>query len=104
MALIGVSVIAFFILFNKIRLAIAIIKSASVFLIDEPYSLLVPPIFAIITILYWAFWIVSFAYIYSVGTIRGSSSSPFATIEWDQNIRYMLWYYIFMGLWNNAII
>ena len=87
-----ISVLAFIIYFNRIRLAIAVIKSASLFIIKVPFSLLVPPIFAIITLAFWVIWIISFIYVYSVGEIKGSNNSPFATITWDENIRNMLYY------------
>jgi hypothetical protein len=51
-------------------LAIAIIKSASLYVIDEPFALLLPPIFAVLSIGFWAFWIAGFVFIYSIGEIK----------------------------------
>ncbi len=71
---------------------------------DEPWALLIPPIFAVISILFWAFWIASFVYIYSVGDIKGRRDSPFASITWTEDTRRMVWFFLFMGLWENALI
>jgi len=42
------------------------------------------------------------SYIVALGNIKGDGSTPFATVEWDQNTRRIFWYFIFGGLWNNA--
>lgn len=85
-------------------MAIAIIKTAASFVMDTPTVMLVPPIISLIVMGFWALWIVSFFYIYSVGDIKGRNDSPLATVTWDENIRYYLIYHLFYGLWSNALI
>lgn len=41
-------------------------------------------------------------YVYSVGDVTGSDNGPFASVTWKKNVRYMLIYHIFSGLWINA--
>lgn len=98
------SIVAFICYFNRIRLAIAVIKTASLYVMEVPFSLMVPPFIAIFLVIFWLLWIYSFIYVYSVGDIKGRSDSPFATITWDETTRRMLYFHLFMALWNNALI
>jgi len=67
-------------MFNNIRLAIAIIKTATAYVIDVPLSMLVPPCFTVLTGIWWLYWIFGVVYLYSVGTIVKSNTSPLATV------------------------
>lgn len=97
---------------QKIRLAIAVVKTSALFLRDVPSALIVPLIFGIITICFWALWLGMFIYMFSVGDIEGGHTSPFATIKWStttrffiiDTIRYLLIFLIFEGFWCNALI
>jgi hypothetical protein len=55
-------------------------------------------------VFFWAFWVASIIYIYAVGDITGRNDSPFATIKWATNIRYLLLFQIFQGIWVNELI
>lgn len=44
---------------EKIRLAIAIVKTAAVFVKDEYEIIIIPPIIAIFTAILWVWWIIS---------------------------------------------
>ena len=61
-------------------MAIAVVKSAAVFVVETPSVILVPPVFIVITMGFWALWIVSFVYVYSTGTIITNPSTPFASV------------------------
>jgi solute carrier family 44 (choline transporter-like protein), member 2/4/5 len=52
---------------NNIRLAIAIIKTAALYVKDTPLAMLVPPIFTLIVAAWWSIWIVGFIFLYSWG-------------------------------------
>lgn len=52
-----ISLVVFCCLYKNIKLAIAIIKTATVFVVDVPLVMFVPMIFTIITAAWWAFWI-----------------------------------------------
>jgi hypothetical protein len=98
--------------FRSIQLAIAIVKSAALFLRDVPSALIVPLVFGLLIIAFWSFWITMFLFVYSSGDIRGSDSTPFATVDWNDNIRlqmiingrYMLIFQLFEGFWCNALL
>lgn len=100
----AISVLGLICYFNRIRMAIAIIKTAAMFVMETPTVMLVPPTISIILMGFWALWIVALVYLYSVGEIKGSSDSPLATVEWNEDIRYYLIYHLFYGLWTNATI
>lgn len=102
--ILGICIIGFLCMFDKIRLAIAIIKTATLYVRDVPLCMLVPPIATIINAIYWCVWLFGLVYIYSVGTFVKKGNSPLASVEWEQNTKYMLWYYLFGGLWGNAFI
>lgn len=65
----GISFLMFLCYFRTIRLAIAIIKSAALFLADVPSALFVPLVFGVLVMVFWAFWIMMFMYVYSCGNI-----------------------------------
>jgi len=68
-------------MWNNIRLAIAIIKTATNFMADVPTTMLVPPVMAIIAIVWWIVWVIFFVHVYAVGdVVKKSSSSIFSTV------------------------
>jgi hypothetical protein len=73
--MIAIEVVLFLIFvcwFGKIRLAIAIIKTAAVFLKDEFLIILVPPVSAIFVAALWVWWLLTAIYIYATGEITGT--------------------------------
>lgn len=104
MAWIGLSFIIFLCIFNKIRLAIGIIKTATLYVADNFSVMLLPPIMAIVLAILWVWWIFSVVYVVGLGEIKGSGSSPFATVTFDTNTRNMVYYFMFGGLWKQAFI
>jgi choline transporter-like protein 2/4/5 len=74
------SFFGFLCVFSKIKLAVAIIKTASIFVKDEILITLLPIFTALFTIGLWIWWIITAVYIYSTGTITSSSSLPFASV------------------------
>ena len=67
-------------MYSKIKLAVAIIKTASIFVKDEILITLLPIFTALFTIGLWIWWIITAVYIYSTGTITSSNSLPFASV------------------------
>ena len=59
-------------MFNNIRKAIAIVKTACVAIKDMPLMLLIPIIFTVIVFVHIVWWLISFGYVYSVGDIGKS--------------------------------
>jgi len=65
--------------YAKIKLVIAILKTAAVFMGDNPLILTLPPIFAVTTLLFWLFWMFAVTFLYASGTIV-AGNNPFANI------------------------
>jgi hypothetical protein len=62
LGVLGVSVFGFLCIFNKLRLAVAIIKTAALFIKDEFLIILVPPVSAIFVFALWIWWIFTAMY------------------------------------------
>lgn len=58
-------------IFNKIRLAIAIIKTAAIFVRDQFLVILVPPVITVFVAGLWFWWILTAVFVYSLATIEG---------------------------------
>lgn len=85
-------------------MAIAIVKSSAEFMYDVKIIVVVPVIIFIILMLYWAYWIVVFVYLYSLGDIKANSDFPLANVTWDDRVKNLLWYHLFIGLWHNTFL
>jgi len=106
-ALCAIFVISFLVLlcmFNTIRKAVAIVKTACVAVKDMPLMLLIPIIFTILLLIHLIWWLISFGYVYSVGEIKKSPDGPWAKVTHYENYKYAVWFYVFGGLWNNAFL
>lgn len=62
---------------NDIKLAIAIIKTATIYVTDIPTAMLVPPVSAVVNACWWAIWLVGFIFLYSIGEFYKSSKTVF---------------------------
>ncbi|CAD8120069.1 unnamed protein product [Paramecium sonneborni] len=98
------SIIAFICIFNKIRLAIGVVKTATLYVKDNFSVMIVPPIIGICLGILWVWWIVSVVYIVGLGDIKGDGSTPFATVTFDNTTRNMVYYFMFGGLWKQAFL
>lgn len=117
----AISLVIFCCLYKNIKLAIAIIKTATIYVVDVPLVMFVPILFTIITAGWWAFWICTMLCVYSHGYMYHSTSGPWASIDhkYDatksyipaldatktyQDLTWHNWYFLFGGLWVNAFI
>lgn len=67
--------------------------------------MIIPPIMAVATILWWFVWVVLFAFVFSVGEVtKRSEISIFATVIHESIQGYKIWTFIFGGLWLTAFI
>ncbi|CAD8110212.1 unnamed protein product [Paramecium sonneborni] len=98
------AVIGLICIFNKIRLAIAVIKTAAMCVKDHFLLIFVPQVTAIVLAGLWFWWIYTASYVYAVGEIKGTGNSPFAEVTHTELQIQYLWYFIFGGLWINAFI
>ena len=100
-----ISFIIFCCSLNTIRRAIAIVKTACLAVKDMPLMMLIPIIFTILIFIHLIWWMFSFGYVLSTGTIKKSPTGPWANVAYESDRqRYYNWGYVFGGLWNNAFI
>ncbi len=69
-----------------------------------PQIFLVPLGAAVVSIIWFGYWIVTYIFIYSVGDLDTESETPFASMKWNTTTRYVAWYDIFGLFWINAFI
>jgi hypothetical protein len=65
---------------------------------------LVPVFFFVAILIFYVYWIVSAIYIWSVGTVKINSSTPFAAMQWNSTTRYVFLYDLFGLFWINAFM
>lgn len=88
----------------QIRLATALVKTASRFIMKTPQIFLVPVAASIFSVIWFVYWLVTYIYIYSVGTLEQNAATPFASIKWEPTTRYVIFYDVFGLFWVNAFI
>ena len=85
-------------------MATALIGVTCKFIYRNPQIFLIPVGFSLIIAIWILVWIVTYIFIYSVGTLEKRAGSPMAAIQWTQFTRYVVWYDIFGLLWVNAFL
>jgi flagellar biosynthesis protein FliP len=101
----SVAVFLFFLLFmfRRIQLAIAIMKTASMFLRDVPSVLFAPLAVFAVSFGVYIYWTFALVYIYSSGSIEHkNSSSDYAKYDWDDSTRNSFYFEFLSILWINA--
>jgi len=89
---------------GKIRLGIAIMKTAANFIRDT-YRVFLVPIFFFFCILVWmTYWVCSAVFIWSVGDVKKHQDTPFASIHWSKTTRWVFLYDLFGMFWINAFL
>lgn len=90
---------------KRIELAVAIMKTASMFVADNISSLLIPPLSFLALIGYFLWWITVALYLYSVGTVSHVPGSlPFGTFDHSPLMLKMLYVHGFALLWKLSFI
>ena len=102
-ALGGLFVLYILYMCRRIRLAIAILQSATLFLADVKAALLLPPLFALLTVGLYVYWLLATLAIYSTGEIH-DNSSIFPEANMDKTARNIYYFHFFGVLWLNAFI
>jgi len=92
-------------MYSRIKLAIAIFKVTSDFIGDVKSVFMVPILVSVFVIAWMAVWLVTAAYIFSVGDIRPRTDFTFlTTVTWTKETRYIFIYNLFGLLWINSWI
>mmetsp|Transcript_28845 Transcript_28845/g.51375 ORF Transcript_28845/g.51375 Transcript_28845/m.51375 type:complete len:642 (-) Transcript_28845:138-2063(-) len=101
----GLFILYIFCMCNRIRLAIAIMKTGTIYIKDVWHILFVPPVFFIVTLGIYIYWILACLFIYSSGDIKDDDDGDaIAEVEFDAKTRRAFWFEFFGILWVNAFI
>mmetsp|Transcript_10027 Transcript_10027/g.8551 ORF Transcript_10027/g.8551 Transcript_10027/m.8551 type:complete len:184 (-) Transcript_10027:749-1300(-) len=100
----GISLLLLFCTCAKIKLAVAVLKTASQFVATSPSILLIPPLFFIVTTIFIAGWGLITFFLVGTNDVYASSKLPFAFIDWNDKTLYFTLYSIFAGLWGLAFV
>ena len=95
----GVFLLLILCLISRIKLAVKMIQAAADFITDEKVVLFSPIIFALITFAFIAYWIISFAYVFSVGTLRYDPGDIFGDMVWTTQTKAFVYIMIFALCW-----
>jgi len=99
-----ITVLAVLCLFNRIRLAIAIMKAAADYVKETPSAMLLPPFTVVVLCIFYGYWGFTSVYLVSSGDPSRLEDSAFGTFEFDKNLQRLLIYHLFGLLWFNAFV
>jgi hypothetical protein len=107
-AVFGISAILFCcVCFNlkNIRIGVAVMQCTAAFIGGTPQVFLVPPIFIVLLVAWFAVWVVIVMYILSIGELKQREDFVFLTsIVRTDDTTYMFLYTLFGYLWINALM
>jgi hypothetical protein len=101
-AVCGFTVLAVLCLWNRIRLAIAIMKAAADYVKATPSVFFVPPVFLFFLLIFFVFWGGAAIFLVSAGDATQIKNYPFGTFNFDKKLQRLLIYHLFALLWINA--
>jgi hypothetical protein len=85
---------------QRVRFAAMIIKATAQYITDVKRIYFVPIFSFVLLLIYLAWWIVSGAYLISVGELKHDPGSPIGTIEADDLTKAFKAFYYFFGIWT----
>lgn len=88
---------------RRIRLAIAILQSATLFVAQVKAALLLPPLFCLFTVGLYVYWVLATLAIYSTGEIH-DNSTVFPEANMEKTARNLYYFHFFGVLWVNAFL
>lgn len=100
----GFTFLAVLCLFNRIRLAIAVMKAAADYVKDTPSVFLVPPITVAILLIFYAFWSSAAIFLVSSGDATQIQGTALGTFTYNKTLKRLMIYHLFALLWVNAFI
>ena len=97
-------IIVVFCLRKRIELAVAVMKSATIFIEDLWSILLVPIVMFAICVGIFAFWVLALVYLYTSGTLEESSANykALARIQFDDSLKNAMWFELLGIFWINS--
>jgi len=103
-AITGLTVLAVLCLYNRIRLAIAILKAASDYVRNTLSVFLVPPVICFILVCFYTYWTITSVYLVSSGNTDTDTSIPVTSFKFDTNLKRIMIYQLLGLLWVNAFV
>lgn len=90
---------------NKIRLSIAIMETSSIFVGDNPSSIIMPLVNTIAIALWLAFWVGASVYLYSTGTrVIKKHQYPYGSFKHSDMVNKYIYFQLFALLWITAFL
>lgn len=89
---------------SSIAVSIAVIESCGQFIAENPMLIFVPLTSSIIGLAFICFWIVVFAFLWSIGDTVIDGESPLGQVQWSQSTGYLAAIHIVSLFWNSAFI
>lgn len=89
-------------MFRRIKLAVAVLKSGSIFLKDVPSIIFVPIVMFGLSLAFYTYWVLALIYLYSSGHIKDHNSAV-SHMEWDDSTRHSIYFEIIGIIWINSI-
>ena len=87
---------------KRIELAVAVMKSATIFIEDVWTSLLVPIVMFFVSAIIFAFWIYALVCLYSSGTLKEGNNSVVAKLQLTTELKNALWFEVLGIVWVNS--
>lgn len=103
-SLAGIWLLVVIFMCNRIRLAIALIKTVAEYLQDTCTVFFVPLIFYLISGCFYAYWVALSVYIYSTGEVEKSNGTFLPDVTWTSTTRYAWWFHLFALFYINAFL
>lgn len=100
----GLFVLFVLCLFSSIKRAAKIISAAADFINERKRALFVPIILTLVTGGFMAWWIISFAYLFSAGDLRYDKGDIFGDMTWSTHVQVGVYMFIFALLWFLSFI
>lgn len=90
--------------FKTIELAIAVLKSAALFVRTHFTITFVPVIFACVLFGYAMFGLFVLLFLWSIGEYKKRDNLPFGAVQWDTNTRRLIWVHLYTMILNMCIL
>jgi hypothetical protein len=84
---------------KNISLGASIMEAASDFVSQNLRILFLPIAAYFISIIFFAYWIVTCVYLYGIGDVKYVPALPIAKVENNQQTTYIMWYFLFGLFW-----
>jgi len=99
----SVLLIAIFLLFDRIKLAVNVIMAAGDFVADSTGIVFVPVCMVLLSFAYIGFWLYNLAAIFSTGELYYNPNYPWGKFKWTEELKTQVYIHGFALLWNMAL-